>query len=97
MSTQTRELLSAVAQEFHLSEDDLLRESVRTLLERQLGRIKAEIFEIRGRYGISSVEDMETRYREDTLEEADSWRDLQQLDRLEYKRDRLVQLLEDLN
>ena len=97
MSTQTRELLSAVAQEFHLSEDDLLRESVRTLLERQLGRIKAEIFEIRGRYGISSVEDMETRYREDTLEEADSWRDLQRLDRLEYKRDRLVQLLEDLN
>jgi hypothetical protein len=37
---------------------------------------------------------MEGRYREGTLEEADSWRDLQRLDHLEYKRDCLLQLLE---
>ena len=37
---------------------------------------------------------MEARYRDGTLEEADSWRDLQRLDHLEYTRDRLVQLLE---
>lgn len=37
---------------------------------------------------------MEARYREGTLEEADSWRDLQRLDHLEYKRDRLLQFLE---
>ncbi len=37
---------------------------------------------------------MEARYREGALEEADSWRDLQRLDHLEYKRDRLLQLIE---
>jgi hypothetical protein len=37
---------------------------------------------------------METRYRDGTLEEADSWRDLQRLDHLEYTCERLVQLLE---
>ena len=36
----------------------------------------------------------EARYRDGTLEEADSWRDLQRLDHLEYRRDRLLQLLE---
>jgi hypothetical protein len=83
-----------VAQEMHVSEDDLLRQGLHILLERQLREIKTQIFEIIGRYGVSSAEEMEECYRKGTLEEADSWRDLQRLDHLEYKRDRLLQLLE---
>ena len=82
----------------HLSsQEELLRRGTRGLLERQLREIKAEIFQISGRYGVSSVEEMEARYRDGTLEEADSWRDLQRLDHLEYKRDRLLKLLETLS
>jgi hypothetical protein len=40
---------------------------------------------------------MEARYRDGTLEEADTWRDLQRLDHLECKRDRLLKLLEALS
>jgi len=94
MIVQAQATLSAVAQELHVSEDDLLRQGLRAFLERQLREVKAQIFEITGRYGISSVEEMEDCYRKGTLEEADSWRDLQRLDHLEYKRDRLLQLLE---
>ena len=94
MVVQAHATLSAVAQELHVSEDDLLKQGLRAFLERQLREVKAQIFEITGRYGVSSVEEMEARYREGTLEEADSWRDLQRLDHLEYKRDRLLQLLE---
>ena len=94
MVVQAQATLSAVAQELHVSEDDLLRQGLRAFLERQLREVKAQIFEITGRYGVSSVEEMEARYRKGTLEEADSWRDLQRLDHLEYKRDRLLQLLE---
>lgn len=94
MVVQAHAALSALAQELHVSEDDLLRQGLRAFLERQLREVKAQIFEITGLYGISSVEEMEARYREGTLEEADSWRDLQRLDHLEYKRDRLLQLLE---
>ena len=43
--------------------------------------------------GRRSVEEMEARYQDGSLEEADSWRDLQRLDRLEYRRDRLQHLL----
>lgn len=42
---------------------------------------------------LSSIEEMEAHYRDGSLEEADSWRDLQRLDHLEDKRDRLLQLL----
>jgi len=74
----------------------LLRQGLKAFLERRLRAVKAEIFELYGRYGVSSVEEMEARYRDGTLEEANSWRDLQRLDHLEYKRDRLQQLLETL-
>ena len=97
MGVGTDELLSAVAQELQLSEDEVLRQGLRTLLERQIRAIGAEILEIHGRYGITSVEEMEDRYRDGCLEEATSWRDLQRLDRLEYKRDRLQQLLASIS
>ncbi len=90
----TNAILGTVAQELHVSEDDLLRQGLRALLERRRREIRAQILELTGHYGVSSVEEMEARYREGTLEETDSWRDLQRLDHLEYKRDRLLQLIE---
>jgi len=93
MAVRVQTMLKAVAQELHLSQKELLKQATRSLLERQLREVKAEIFQITGRYGVSSVEEMEARYRDGTLEEADSWRDLQRLDHLEYKRDRLLKLL----
>jgi len=97
MTVQVQAILKIVAQELYLSQEELLRRGTRSLLDRQLREIKAEIFQIRGRYGVSSVEEMEARYRDGTLEEAASWRDLQRLDHLEYKRDRLLKLLETLS
>jgi hypothetical protein len=97
MTVQVQAILKTVAQELYLSQEELLRQGTRSLLDRQLREIKAEIFQIRGRYGVSGVEEMEARYRDGTLEEAESWHDLQRLDHLEYKRDRLLKLLETLS
>ncbi len=97
MTVQVQAILKTVAQELYLSQEELLRRGTRSLLERQLREIKADIFQISGRYGVSSVEEMEARYRDGTLEEAESWRDLQRLDHLEYKRDRLLKLLETVS
>jgi hypothetical protein len=94
MPTEAAQILSTVARELGISEDDLLKQGLRSFLERQLREVKAELFEISGRYGVSNVAEMEARYRDGTLEEADSWRDLQRLDHLEHKRDCLIQLLE---
>ncbi len=94
MAGHAGEILSTVARELHVSEEDLLKQGLRSFLERHLREVRAEIFEISGRYGVSSVEEMESRYREGTLEEANSWGDLQRLDHLEHKRDQLLKLLE---
>lgn len=96
MATKTEEIITALAEELQRPREVILAKGLQAFLERQLRQVKAEILQIAGEYGISSVEEMEARYREGTLEEADSWRDLQQLDHLEYKRDRLARLLQEL-
>ena len=94
MSIQVTEMLSTVAHGLHISEEELLKQGLRSVLKHQLRAVKAASFAISGRYDVSNVAEMEARYRDGTLEEADSWRDLQRLDHLEYTRDRLIQLLE---
>ncbi|MEW5829523.1 MAG: hypothetical protein AB1846_11575 [Chloroflexota bacterium] len=96
MTGQTIAILNELAQELQIPEDDLIRRGLYSYLERQLRTVQAEIFEITSKYNLSSVEEMDDRYRKGALEEADSWRDFQRLDHLEYKRDRLQKLLESL-
>lgn len=93
---ETDAILDKAAEALQVSKEDMLKQGIRALLKRRLRTIEARIFEITGRYGVSSVRDMEQQYRQGTLEEADSWRDLQRLDHLEYKRDRLLELIEML-
>jgi len=93
MNPQAETLLTTVAETLQLSQENLLREGLKSLLERQLREVKAEIFQITGRYGVASVEEMDAHYREGTLEEEDSWQDFQRLDHLEYQRDQLLSLL----
>ena len=96
MLTRTEEIIKEVSQEFQVTQDQVLQQSLKAFLEHRLHTVEAEVFEIRGKYNISSVEAMESRYREGSLEEAESWRDLQRLDHLEYQRDRLRELLRKL-
>jgi len=75
---------------------DLVRQGVRALVGNQLLQVNAQILALHGKYQVSSVAEMEQRYRDGTLEESETWRDLQQLDHLEFERDRLQGLLEAL-
>ena len=96
MVVEISPVFSTVAQELHLSEGDLVRQGVRALLQSQLLQINAQILVIRGKYGVSSVDEMDARYQRGALEEGDSWRDYQRLDHLEFERDRLYKLAEAL-
>lgn len=98
LSNQTfdQAIVSKVAARLHLPEATLIQQSLRSFLEQQLRAINAEILILHMRYNISSVEAMEARYQEGSLDEADSWRDWQRLDKLEYQRDELTKLLQSL-
>lgn len=93
---ETALVLDEAARELEISRDELVLRGVRALIERNLRQVEAQIAEITGTYGIHSVAEMEVRYQAGTIEENGSWRDYQKLDHLEYKRDRLQQLLRDL-
>jgi hypothetical protein len=90
-------IFNTIADNLQIPVDELLQLSLQRFLEHQLRFINTQIFEICGRYGIANVEEMDSRYREGTLDEENSWHDLQRLDHLEYKRDELLKLLEALS
>jgi hypothetical protein len=74
----------------------MLREGLKLFLERKLREIKSEIFKIRTKYGVSSVEEFEELYRKGKVEEKDTWQDFQRLDHLEFKKDELEKALRTL-
>lgn len=74
----------------------MLREGLKLFLERKLREIKSEIFKIRTKYGVSSVEEFEELYRKGEVEEKDTWQDFQKLDHLEFKKDELEKALRTL-
>jgi hypothetical protein len=96
MTTKTQMVIDALSQELCIPKEDVLEQGLKAFLERNLREIKVEIFQITGKYGVSSVEEMEKRYKQGTLEEEDTWRDFQRLDHLEYKREYLEKLLKKL-
>ncbi len=96
MTPQTVSALNTVSEALHIPEDELLRKGLRAYLKQQLRAVKADIFEIYGRYQISNVAEMEDRYRDGVLDEAGTWRDFQRLDHLEYQREHLQTLIENV-
>lgn len=96
MITKVEEVAEELARELGASKESILEQGLRSFLEKRLREVKVEIYQISSRYHVSSVAQMEERYREGSLEEADSWRDLQRLDHLEYRCERLSCLLKDM-
>ena len=96
MTPQISQIVSAVAETISITEDEVVLRGLKALLERNTIEMQAQIQEIHNRYKISSLAEMEQGYQAGTLHENDSWRDFQRLDDLEYKRDRIKQLLESL-
>ncbi|WP_347274256.1 hypothetical protein [Candidatus Kuenenia sp.] len=85
-----------MAEKLNLSREEMLREGIKLFLERKLREIKSEIFKIRTKYGVPSVEEFEELYRKGEIEEKDTWQDFQKLDHLEFKKDELEEALRTL-
>jgi len=95
-AVKVQRVIDALARDLDLSKDRIMEQSLRTLLEKKLWEVKAEVFRLHGKYGVRSVKEMENCYRDGSLEEESTWRDFQLLDHLEDKKERLEKLLEEL-
>ena len=96
METSLDYFVAHISETLDIPQENVLRQGLHSLLEKQLREIKAEIFAITGRYQVSSVHEMDAQYQAGTLDEESSWQDYQRLDHLEYERDRLQQLSDEL-
>jgi len=85
--------IEAVAKQLNLSREEIIRESLRFYLGRKIRELKTDIYKIRLKYGVSSIEDFEEKYKKGEIEERDSWQEFQQLDHLEYKKEKLEETL----
>ncbi|MCX6581379.1 MAG: hypothetical protein NT166_14495 [Candidatus Aminicenantes bacterium] len=93
MQTATEYYIGNVAETLNISRDEMIRESLRFYLEKKIRELKTEIFKIRTKYSVSSIEEFEGKYKTGEIEEKDSWQEFQQLDHLEFKKDELEKAL----
>jgi len=89
-------VIEAVARRVGVPAERLEREAVREWLERRLALVEAEIAEVRRRYGVESVEELERLVREGKVPEHPGWEDLITLERLVEERRRLREALESV-
>ena len=88
--------IDTVAEKLNLSRDEMIRESIRFYLERKIRELKTDIFKIRTKYSVSSIEEFEEKYKSGEIEEKDSWQEFQALDHLEFKKEELEKALEQI-
>lgn len=96
MQVATEYYIENTAETLNISRDEMIRESLRLYLERKIRELKIEIFKIRTKYNISSIEEFDEKYKTGEIDEKDSWQEYQQLDHLEFKKEELEKTLENI-
>jgi Holliday junction resolvasome RuvABC endonuclease subunit len=96
MTSVAMQTIQSIANEFHLSQETIIQESLKVFLEKRLREIKTEIFKIYGKYRVNSVEALESCFENGTVEEKDALDDYHKLDHLEFKRDEISRFLQGL-
>ena len=89
-------VIDMVAKELHMRPKELLKESLKTYLEKKLSKIEADIFLIVKKYGIKDVFEMDAKIKEGLISEKDGYDDYFTLDNLEAEREKINRFLEKL-
>ena len=89
-------VLDMVAKELQIKPKDLLKESLRTYLEKKLARIEADIFLLAKKYGVRDVFQLDSKIKEGLLSEKDSYDDYFAFDNLEAERDKIKKILDKI-
>ncbi|MDI6810260.1 MAG: hypothetical protein QMD80_01020 [archaeon] len=86
--------LPKISSILNMGEEELEKESLKTYLHIKLRRCESEIFNIAKKYGITSIEEFEDRYKKGEIEEEGTWEDFFRLDHLEAEKEAIKKALE---
>lgn len=76
-------IFETVAKEFHMKQEELLKESVRIYLIQKLYKIESEIYLILKKYGVKNILDMDSKIKEGLIKEEQAYEEYFSLDNLE--------------
>ncbi len=91
-----RDVIDIVAKELHMKPDELLKESLKTYLEKRLSKVESDIFLLSKKYGVKDVIDMDAKVKEGFISEKDAYDDYFTLDNLEAERETIKKLLDQV-
>ncbi len=89
-------VIDAVAKELHMNPKELLKESLKTYLEKRLSKVEADIFLLAKKYGVKDVFEMDIKVKKGLISEKDAYDDYFTLDNLEAERKKIRKFLEKL-
>jgi len=89
-------VIDKVAKEFHMKPKELMKESLKTYLEKRLSKVEADIFLLAKKYGVKDVFELDSKVKEGFLSEKDAYEDYFILDNLETERDKIKKFLDKL-
>lgn len=82
-----------VAKEFNMKPKELLKESLKTYLEKRLSKVEADIFLLSKKYGIKDVFELDSKVKEGLFSEKETYEDYFVFDNLAAERDKIKKYL----
>jgi len=89
-------VIDATAKELNMNADELIKEGVRTYLEKLLAKAETDIFILAKKYGVKDVFELDSRIKEGFISEQDAYDEYFAFDSLEADRDKIKKLLKEL-
>jgi len=89
-------VIDAVAKELHMEPKELLKESLKSYLEKRLSKVEADIFLLVKKYGVKDVLEMDAKVKKGLISEKDAYDDYFALDNLESECEKTKRILEKI-
>jgi hypothetical protein len=89
-------VIDAIAKEFNMKPKELLKESLKTYLEKRLSKVETDIFLLAKKYGVKDVFEFDSKVKEGFIKEKDAYEDYFIFDNLEAEREKIKKFLEKL-
>lgn len=85
--------IKEISRELGVSEEELIRKGVKTYLEMELRKVRAEIHSVLSKYNVKSFDELDEKISTGKLSETDTFEDFTRLDYLEATREKIEKLL----
>ncbi len=89
-------VIDIAAKELQMKPGELLKESLKTYLEKRLSKVEADIFLLTKKYGVKDVFEFDSKVKEGFINEESAYDDYFIFDNLEAEREKIKAILEKL-